>query len=97
MEIQDHELAARTTDPIGACTAGVNVWRAIGVIVLLAVAASVSVAQTQEGQQAQDEDQAADFVRLDLNATSGDDFRTIPGVGNRMVREFMEYRPSPLR
>ena len=83
MEIQDHELAARTTDPIGACTAGV-VWRAIGVIVLLAVAASVSVAQTQEGQQAQDEDQAADFVRLDLNATSGDDFRTIPGVGNRL-------------
>jgi DNA uptake protein ComE-like DNA-binding protein len=93
MEIQDHELAARTTDPIGACMAGVNVWRAIGVIVLLAVAASVSVAQTQEGQQAQDADQAADFVRLDLNAASGDDFRTIPGVGNRMVREFMEYRP----
>ena len=93
MEIRDHELAARTTDPIGACMAGVKVLRAIGVIVLLAVAASVSVAQTQEGQQAQDADQAADFVRLDLNAASGDDFRTIPGVGNRMVREFMEYRP----
>ena len=97
MELQSHGRGARTTDPISACMAGVKVLRAIGVIVLLAVAASVSVAQTQEGQQAQDEDQAADFVRLDLNAASGDDFRTVPGVGNRMVREFMEYRPSPLR
>ena len=68
-------------------------WRAIGVIVLLAVAASVSVAQTQEGQQAQSEGQTVDFERLNLNTASRDDFLTVPEVGNRMVREFMEYRP----
>jgi len=29
-----------------------------------------------------------------LNTASGDDFTAaIPGLGNRMVREFMEYRP----
>ncbi|MCZ6498503.1 MAG: hypothetical protein O6765_07250, partial [Gammaproteobacteria bacterium] len=33
------------------------------------------------------------FVPLDLNSASRDDFAGIPGVGNRMVREFLEYRP----
>ena len=32
-------------------------------------------------------------ARLDLNTASADDFLTVPGVGDRMVREFMEYRP----
>ena len=32
--------------------------------------------------------------KLNLNTTSGDEFlNTIPGFGNRMVREFQEYRP----
>ena len=32
--------------------------------------------------------------RVNLNTASGDDFvAAIPGLGNRMVREFMEYRP----
>ena len=31
--------------------------------------------------------------RLDLNTATADHFRTIPGVGARMVREFFEYRP----
>ncbi len=33
------------------------------------------------------------FVPLDLNSASREDFAGIPGVGNRMVREFLEYRP----
>jgi DNA uptake protein ComE-like DNA-binding protein len=37
---------------------------------------------------------ATSVVRLNLNTASGDDFlAAIPGLGNRMVREFMEYRP----
>ena len=32
-------------------------------------------------------------ARLNLNTASADDFLTVPGVGSRMVREFMEYRP----
>jgi DNA uptake protein ComE-like DNA-binding protein len=33
------------------------------------------------------------FVPLDLNSATREDFLTIPGVGERMVREFLEYRP----
>jgi DNA uptake protein ComE-like DNA-binding protein len=33
------------------------------------------------------------FVPLDLNSATREDFLTIPGVGQRMVREFFEYRP----
>ncbi len=31
--------------------------------------------------------------KLNLNEASDDEFLTVPGVGNRMVREFKEYRP----
>ncbi len=34
-----------------------------------------------------------EFTLLNLNTATKDDFLTIPGVGDRMVREFMEYRP----
>ncbi len=37
--------------------------------------------------------QTPEFTLLNLNTASADDFLTIPGVGSRMVREFMEYRP----
>ncbi len=33
------------------------------------------------------------FIPLNLNTANDADFLTIPGVGNRMVHEFMEYRP----
>jgi len=33
------------------------------------------------------------FIPMDLNAATGEDFLTIPGVGPRMVHEFEEYRP----
>lgn len=32
-------------------------------------------------------------AKLNLNTASDDEFLTIPGVGNRMLREFKEYRP----
>ena len=33
------------------------------------------------------------FVPIDLNIASDADILTIPGLGNRMLREFKEYRP----
>ncbi len=33
------------------------------------------------------------FVPLDLNKAKPEDFATIPGVGKKMLHEFMEYRP----
>jgi DNA uptake protein ComE-like DNA-binding protein len=33
------------------------------------------------------------FVPLNLNTASDQDLLTIPGLGNRMLREFKEYRP----
>ncbi len=33
------------------------------------------------------------FVPIDLNAASDEDILTIPNLGNRMLREFKEYRP----
>jgi protocatechuate 3,4-dioxygenase beta subunit len=36
---------------------------------------------------------APEFTLLNLNTASQDDFLTIPNMGNRMVREFEEYRP----
>ena len=33
------------------------------------------------------------FVPLNLNTATPEDLLTIPGVGNRLVREFLEYRP----
>lgn len=36
---------------------------------------------------------AAPVEKLNLNTATGEDFRTIPDVGDRMVHEFEEYRP----
>lgn len=33
------------------------------------------------------------FIPLNLNTATSDDFKTIPGVGNKMAHEFEEYRP----
>jgi DNA uptake protein ComE-like DNA-binding protein len=35
------------------------------------------------------------FVHLNLNTASRDEILLIPGVGNRMLHEFEEYRPYP--
>ena len=33
------------------------------------------------------------FVPIDLNSASDEDILSLPGIGNRMLREFKEYRP----
>ncbi len=33
------------------------------------------------------------FAPLNLNSATRDDFATVPGASNRMVREFLEYQP----
>lgn len=33
------------------------------------------------------------WVKFNLNTATEEQFRTIPGVGDRMVKEFLEYRP----
>ena len=33
------------------------------------------------------------FLHINLNSASADEIRMIPGAGNRMAREFQEYRP----
>jgi DNA uptake protein ComE-like DNA-binding protein len=33
------------------------------------------------------------FVPIDLNTASDEDIMSIPGLGNRMLHEFKEYRP----
>ncbi len=33
------------------------------------------------------------WVKYNLNTATEEQFRTIPGVGDRMVKEFLEYRP----
>ena len=33
------------------------------------------------------------FIPIDLNKATDEDFLSIPGVGQRMLREFKEYRP----
>lgn len=60
---------------------------------------------TRTGEQAADTsttttttttpDSTVEFVTsgLNLNAASAEEIATIPGVGDRMVREFLEYRP----
>ena len=33
------------------------------------------------------------FIHINLNAASREEILLIPGMGNRMLREFLEYRP----
>lgn len=55
------------------------------------------VASDQETTTAEDDmantADVPEFTLLNLNTASSDDFKSIPGVGDRMVREFEEYRP----
>ena len=41
----------------------------------------------------QTEGSASTFSKINLNTGTAQDFLTIPGMGNRMVNEFFEYRP----
>ena len=37
------------------------------------------------------------FIHVNLNSATREELMLIPGVGNRMVREFFEYRPYKTR
>ena len=51
---------------------------------------STTVGDSSSGQSVD----PANGTKVNLNTASGNDFTSaIPGLGNRMVREFMEYRP----
>lgn len=56
---------------------------------------ATSVTTTDSNSSSSSQSPASTNVtKVNLNAATGDDFlATIPGLGNRMVREFMEYRP----
>ncbi len=58
-------------------------------------AADATTAPTAEGAQASTaEGTAVTMTKLDLNTVTGDELlATIPDFGDRMVREFQEYRP----
>ena len=45
------------------------------------------------GQEATDKLKQYVFIPLNLNTATDEDILSIPGAGNRMVREFKEYRP----
>jgi DNA uptake protein ComE-like DNA-binding protein len=53
---------------------------------------SETTTETVESEEAAAEAPAA-IVKLNLNIASGEEFLTIPNVGDRMVHEFEEYRP----
>ena len=63
-----------------------------------AAAATAPAATAEAGQAAipetgQETSQPAAVTKLNLNTATQADFLTIPGMGDRMVREFLEYRP----
>src|SRR5262245_31015905 len=45
------------------------------------------------GQEATDKLKQYCFIPINLNSATDEDILSIPGAGNRMVREFKEYRP----
>ena len=51
-------------------------------------------AQVSQPTALSNSDAAPAMTKLNLNTSSGDDYlKTIPNFSNRMVREFLEYRP----
>ncbi len=68
----------------------------LGMIVLSACASATptSVSSTANNGSSNPSANSTRSARVNLNTASGDDFTAaVPGLGNRMVREFMEYRP----
>lgn len=68
--------------------------------VLLMIACGGETAKKQSDKAAADTavtsqsfSQAAPDVKLNINTASEEEFLTIPGVGDKMVHEFEEYRP----
>lgn len=75
------------------------------VLIIMVVAIAACGGESQENEQEKETEavdttattqsisQAALDSKLNINTASGEAFRTIPGVGDRMVGEFEEYRP----
>jgi DNA uptake protein ComE-like DNA-binding protein len=70
-------------------------WLVLLCALTLAACSSAAPASTTTDGNGAPVGQAVDPAgRVNLNTASGEDFvAAIPGLGNRMVREFMEYRP----
>lgn len=64
----------------------------LSVMVLAACASSTPAGSNNSSSNATSSTTTG--AKLNLNTASGDEFlEAIPGLGNRMVREFQEYRP----
>ena len=62
-------------------------------ISLVACASATPIASSSTSSNSTVSDSGT-ITRVNLNTGTGDDFlAAIPGLGNRMVREFQEYRP----
>lgn len=59
----------------------------------LAVALAPKLSFAQEASSPAADGTEATRTKFNLNIASGDQYLTIPGVGDRMVNEFNEYRP----
>lgn len=59
-----------------------------------AAPATTSVTTDSNSPSSSQSTASTNLTKVNLNTATGDDFiAAIPGLGNRMVREFMEYRP----
>ena len=70
----------------------------LGVVMLSACASATPTATSSStadnSSSSSQSGDPANVTKVNLNTASGDDFvAAIPGLGTRMVREFMEYRP----
>ena len=62
-------------------------------LIALLTFGAVLMAAAQDATPEATSEPATTFTRFDLNTATADDFLTIPDMNNRMVREYMEYRP----
>lgn len=63
-------------------------------ISLVACASATPVASSDTSSSNTTANDSGTITKVNLNTANGDDFlAAIPGLGNRMVREFQEYRP----
>jgi DNA uptake protein ComE-like DNA-binding protein len=73
-----------------------KIIKAIGIALLLVImaVACAPAATTSNGSTATQPAPVSSAAKLNLNTATGAEFlAAVPGLGNRMVREFMEYRP----
>lgn len=71
------------------------IFLALLVVTMTACGGSSEEANTEETTTTtmQSDTTAAPSAKLNVNTASGEEFSTIPNVGDKMVHEFEEYRP----